>query len=183
MKATKGWIGASLALTLVFAAAPLPAQVLRGYDVKAAFLYNLITFTDWPSKAFTSTESPYVIGLVGEDPFGPALDLIVDGEKIKGRPLVVRRFERVESVHQCHILFISASESSRTAEILSRLEGLPVLTVSDMPGFAERGGAIGLTGEARVGLVINPTVIRASNFAVSSKLLRLAQLSKEGNAP
>ena len=95
----------------LLAALPVSAQVSREYDVKAAFLYNFITFTDWPAAAFSGPDSPYVIGVLGEDPFGAALDEIVKGEQIKGRPLVVRRFKRIEDVHHCHILFISSSET------------------------------------------------------------------------
>lgn len=161
------------------AVAPLPAQVSREYDVKAAFLYNFVTFTDWPADAFNSPDSPYVIGVLGTDPFGTALDEIVDGEQIKGRPLVVRRFARLEEAARCHILFISASETRRLKEILQRLKGQPVLTVGDLPGFAQAGGGIAFTATTQVGLVINQSALHQAHLAISSKLLRLAQLVPE----
>ncbi len=170
-----------LLLGLLFPAA-LPAQVSREYDVKAAFLYNFITFTDWPAEAFSSPESPYVIGVVGDDPFGRALDEIVNGERIKGRPLVVRRVGQVGEARRCHVLFVSASEARRVGDILRRLHGEPVLTVSDVPGFAQAGGAINFTTGDRVGLIINPSVLRSAKLVVSSKLLRLAQLIPEDAA-
>lgn len=144
--------------------------------MKAAFLYNFITFTDWPADAFASPESPYVIGVLGTDPFGKSLEEIIGSDRIKGRPLVVRRFQRVEDARRCHILFIASSEARRVADILPRLAGQPVLTVSDLPGFAEAGGAIGFTAQTRIGLIINPSVLHQANLVVSSKLLRLAQL-------
>lgn len=159
---------------------PLFAQVSREYDVKAAFLYNFITFTEWPAEAFSSPESPYVIGVVGDDPFGRALDEIVNGERIKGRPLVVRRVDQVGDARRCHVLFVSSSEARRMNDIIRRLQGLPVLTVADLPDFAESGGAINFTTGARIGLVINPAALRASRLTMSSKLLRLARLVHEG---
>src|SRR6187551_312193 len=98
--------------------AALPAQVSREYDVKAAFLYNFITFTEWPEEAFSTPASPYVIGVLGDDPFGRALDEIVNGERIKGRPLVVRRVDQVGDARRCHILFISNSESRRVNDVI-----------------------------------------------------------------
>ena len=67
--------GSRVALLVVLllglgAPASLRAQISREYDVKAAFLYNFITITEWPEEAFTTPESPYVIGVVGYDPFG-----------------------------------------------------------------------------------------------------------------
>jgi hypothetical protein len=117
-----------------------------------------------------------VIGVLGNDPFGPVLDQIVNGEKIKSRPLVVRRFRNIADIHHCHILFISASEEYRLPEILRWLRGQPVLTVADIPGFAEAGGDIGFLSGTRVKLVMNPVAIQSANLSVSSKLLRLAQL-------
>ena len=152
------------------------AQPSREYDVKAAFLYNFITFTDWPADAFSDASSPYVIGVLGDDPFGPVLDQIVTGEHIKSRPLVVRRFKNIADIHHCHILFICASEAYRLPEILRWLRDQPVLTVADMPGFAEAGGEIGFISGSRVRLIINPDALRSAHLSVSSKLLRLAQL-------
>jgi hypothetical protein len=178
------WLAAGLiVLGACAASSRANAQVSREYDLKAAFIYNFITFTEWPASAFHSSESPYVVGVVGQDPFGSALDVIVNGERIKGRPLVVRRFRRLDDLHNCHILFISTSESVRLTDTLRRLRGRPVLTVSDMPGFTAAGGAIGFTFTSKIGLNINPRAIRAANLVVSSKLLRLAQLTDGEEVP
>jgi hypothetical protein len=171
------WKAGALALIVAFlGAVSVPGQPSREYDVKAAFLYNFITFTDWPASAFGGPDSPYVIGVLGNDPFGMVLDQIVNGEKIKSRPLVVRRFRTLADIHHCHILFICASEEYRLPEILRWLRGQPVLTVADMPGFAEAGGDIGFISGPRVKFVMNPAAIQSGNLIVSSKLLRLAQL-------
>jgi hypothetical protein len=171
------WKAGALALIVAFlGAAAAPGQPSREYDVKAAFLYNFITFTDWPASAFGGPDSPYVIGVLGDDPFGAVLDQIVSGEKIKSRRLVVRRFKTLADIHHCHILFICASEEYRLPEILRWVQGQPVLTVADMPGFAEAGGDIAFVSGPRLKLVMNPVAIQSGNLAVSSKLLRLAQL-------
>lgn len=162
---------------------PVAGQASREYDVKAAFLFNFASFVEWPPEAFPSADSPFIIGVLGSDPFGRSLDEIVSGEQLHNRKLVVHRFSRVEDMHRCHILFISASESAELRTILDRLRGQPVLTVGDSPGFAEDGGAIGFATGRRISLVVNESTIRAANLTVSAKLLRLAQVIREGVRP
>ncbi len=176
--------GASLIAALVLLGSTrLLGDTSREYDVKAAFLYNFITFTDWPADDFTSPSSPYVIGIMGEDPFGPVIEQIVNGEQIKSRPLQVRRFKHLEDMQRVHILFLSSSESHHLPEVLRWLKGQPILTVSDIPGFAEAGGGIEFLSDTRIKLLINPSALREANLTVSSKLLRLAQLVPERRSP
>lgn len=161
-------------------AAPPADQKLQEYDVKAAFLYNFASFIEWPAGAFTRPDSPFVIGVLGNDPFGTILDELVKGEQVGSHPLILHRFNRIEDMNRCHILFISASETRRTREILRKLKGQPVLTVADIPGFAEGGGMIGFTADTRISLMMNQSALRAANLGVSAKLLRLAHLVTEG---
>ncbi|HWA08909.1 MAG TPA: YfiR family protein [Opitutaceae bacterium] len=174
----KRWRLACLPLAVaLLAAAPLRAEpALKEYDVKAAFLYNFATFTEWPAKTFPASDSPFVIGVLGDDPFGPILDQIVRGEKVGGHPLVVQRVRRVDEARSCQILFVSASESTRVGDILHKLRGYPILTVGETAGFAERGGAIGFVTGNNVRLVVNPQAAKEAGVVISAKILRLAQL-------
>ena len=61
--------------------------------VKAAYLYNFTKFVKWPDKAFENDEAPFVIGVLGKDPFGPILDNTVKGKKVAKRPIKTRRFD------------------------------------------------------------------------------------------
>ena len=80
--------------------------------------------------------------MLGPDPFGATLDEIVKGESIEGLSLVTRRIDRVEGADGCRILFISAMPKERLTMTLQTLQSKPVLTVSDMPDFCNRGGMI-----------------------------------------
>src|SRR5690348_13012564 len=93
-------------LALCLCLTPARAETSREYRLKAVFLYNFIQFTDWPTNAFESTDSPLVVGVLGTDPFGPFLDQTVRGEISHGHPIVVQRFRTVEEIKTCHILFI-----------------------------------------------------------------------------
>lgn len=158
----------------VHAAPPAPTE----YDIKAVFLLNFTRFIEWPvSDDEVAENQPIVIGVLGDDPFGPGLDQAVRGERVNNRPLVVKRMTRLDGSMNCAALFISRSERHRIGEILERLKGQPVLTVSDIPQFAEAGGMVGLVSEGgKIRLRINVEVAKASSLAISSKLLRPAQI-------
>jgi hypothetical protein len=145
------------------------------YQVKATFLYNFTQFTDWPDGAFSSTNAPIVIGIVGEDPFGSTLDDVVRGEVVRGHPLVVKRLRADEDLRSCHVLFISRSEKERHAAILTGLHGHPVLTVSETDRFLENGGVVNLLMvKDRVRFEINSSATDRAGLKISSKLLNLA---------
>lgn len=172
--------GATLAALLAL----LPLSRLSSQDphptadqVKAVFLFNFAQFVEWPDTAFAGPDAPLVIGILGGDPFGAYLDETVRGEMARGRPLVVRRFQRVEDVKNCHILFLSPSEKSRLEAILGSLKGRPILVVSDMPGFLRRGGMVGFAYERnRVRVRINPVAAAAAGLTISSKLLHAVEI-------
>ena len=90
-----------------FFAPRLRAQSFKEYDIKAAFLYHLANFVEWPAESFPAAETPFVIGVLGQDPFGKALDEIVQNEVVKDRKLVVQRFRQLDEIKVCHVLFIS----------------------------------------------------------------------------
>lgn len=160
----------------------LDAQVSREYDVKAVFLFNFVTFVEWPKGALADGK-PFVIGILGQDPFGATLDEVVAGEKVRQSPLQVRRCRSVEEARDCHIVFISSSEASRLPAILRQLGPLPVLTVGEMKQFAEGGGIIAFSTEDRVQLSVNAAAARRAGLSISSKLLRVAKVVEEKAAP
>jgi hypothetical protein len=163
------------ALALAPQEAPAQLAVSKEYQVKAAFLFNFAQFVEWPSTAFTDSGTPICIGILGEDPFGTALDETVRGEIIQNRKLIVQRSRRVKDLRDCHLVFISKSETARVAGILADLDPAPVLTVSEMEGFAQHGGIINLyLAGNKVRFEINPDAARRKGLKMSSELLKLA---------
>ena len=159
------------------------AQVSREYQLKAVFLYNFAQFTDWPASAFANDKAPIVIGIVGADPFGSALDATVHGETIDGRPLLVERYARPADIKPCHMLFISQSETRHVDEILKIVKGKPVLTVADTDGPATAGVMIRfVVANNKVHFRINAEAARSANLTLSSKLLHVAEVPPTGKA-
>ena len=160
-------------------AAPEPAQsqAKSEYALKAVFLYNFCRFIEWPKSEFASPNDPIIIAVIGDDPFGHLLEEAIHGETVRGRSIKIQRYRNSDSIGHCHLLFISQSESRRMDTILAAVSGKSVVTVGETDAFLDQGGMIALTAERnRIGLHINPSLLRAANLDVSSKLLRVAQV-------
>jgi hypothetical protein len=163
------------------AAAALPGHA-RGqealpseYQMKAAYLYNFAKFVEWPPATFPATNSPLVIGVLGEDPFDGSLDSTVQNKKIDGHPLLVRRLKTAAEAKSCQVLFINSAEKKRWPEISAALAGASVLTVSEnWDRFTDQGGMIELFMEnKRVNFDINNEAAKQAGLKISSKLLQL----------
>ena len=162
----------------VTAQKPLP----REFQIKAVFLFNFTQFVQWPSTAFATSNSPLVIGILGEDPFGSYLDETVNGEVVDNHPLVVERFATSEDIRDCHILFINLKEKDEIRRALDDLKSQPVLTISDADPFAKMGGMIGFfTENSRIRIRINVDRTDEENLIISSKLLSLAEIVSQKN--
>jgi len=159
----------------------LQAQTARSleYQVKAAFLLNFTKFVEWPVSAFADAGSPVRICVTGEDPFGPTLDRTLEGESVNGRRVEAARLSPDGNLRNCHVLFISRSERESIPQIISDLRGSNVLTVSEAPGFADRGGVIEFViEEGKVRFYINASAAEAAGLKLSSRLLRVASAVK-----
>ena len=164
---------ALLSMGLPVRAAVAPAE----YRVKAVFLFNFAQFVDWPSDAFTDPGQPFVIGILGKDPFGAELDAVVRGETVAQRSLAVERYDNIAQLHNCHILYIARSEIGHLPQILTALGGRSILTVSDADGDEQTGVMIRLVNRNNhVRLQIDVGAAKAGHLTISSKLLRPAEI-------
>jgi len=153
------------------------SQRAAEYQIKAAYIYNFAKFVNWPSKVFADASSPIVIGVLGEDPFGNTLEQTVKDKTVNGRKLQARRFDKINEVERCHILFVSSSEKMRLSRVLEQVRGSNVLTIGELGGFARQGGVIGFTMEGnKVGFEINIGAAKKAGLDVSSQLLKLAKV-------
>jgi hypothetical protein len=151
------------------------------YRIKAIFLLHFAHFVQWPAAAWGDPQAPLVIGVLGSDPFGGALDQAVLGEKLGTHPLLLQRYRRVQDIGACHILFISQSEAGQLDGILATLRGRSILTVGDTEAFAQRGGMICfVTVDQKIRLQINLAAAQAAALTIDSRLLRSAKIVVPG---
>jgi len=118
--------------------------------------------------------------VAGRAGLGGALEAI-DGKPVQGRNLRIKRAVRPDEIRSCHVLFVPESEEKSISELLRAAGALPVLTIGDVEGFAEGGGAIGFVSrDDRVQFEINPDAANRANLKISSQLLRLAIVVHDG---
>jgi hypothetical protein len=149
-------------------------QPSREYLIKAAILYNFAKFTRWPAESFESVDAPLHLCVFGIDPFRDTLATI-DGKRVGSRNLRTRLITDTTMIDGCHLLFVSASENERLAEVLAATNGAAVLTVADIPDFSRAGGIITLSiVEDRTRFDVNRLAADQAGLKLSAKLLRLA---------
>jgi hypothetical protein len=167
---------AALACALSFLAiSSAVAQAPSEYQVKAAYLYGFGRFVAWPAPGPSNDGTSFSICVLGDDPFGRLLDDVAAGGVLTGKPVRVVRLASDAPVLGCQMLFVSASEERRIDRVLGTIGALPVLTVSDAPRFAQRGGMIGFTlDNNRVRFVVNLEATQRAGLTLDSELLRVA---------
>ena len=151
--------------------APAWAMQPGEYQIKAAYLLNFARYVEWPAQRLPAG-APLRLCVLGRDPFGEALSGL-EGRQVNGHEVKPRVVDGVEMASDCHLVFITDSEERRVGLLLRGLVGRSVLTVSDIDGFAEAGGGIGLVvDEHRVRFDINLTSVQREGLRASSQLLR-----------
>jgi hypothetical protein len=180
------WLTALVIVGILFGVSGLPAQKSKPqeYEVKATYLYNFARFVQWPSSSAAAKSDSFAICVLGEDPFGRALDTIVAGESIDGKAALAKRVSKPQDAVSCRVLYISSSEDSRLKEVLAALDKSGVLTVSDIPQFSRRGGMIQfvLDGD-NVRFEVNRTIAENAGLTLSSELLKVAVTVRRNPQP
>jgi uncharacterized protein DUF4154 len=177
------------AVLTVLMVGAVPARALAVGDVvavsalKAAFLYNFAKFSEWPADVLVPGQR-LAMCVVGDAAVADALGETIKGHAIDGHELTVTVLKADESASGCHLLYVSAPETKRSAVLLLAARSLSVFTVSDADQFAESGGIAQLIVEnGRMRFAINLDAAQRVRVHLSSKLLALAKIVKDnGNA-
>jgi hypothetical protein len=164
-----------LCLLILFTGlAPVQAEEsTQEYQLKLAFMVNFARFITWPEGSFA--EHPQLtLCVLGKNPFGNALSG-VEGKKVGDRTLKAKQLDALGKELQCHLLFVSQSEATTLANLGSVLGHQPVVTVSDIPGFAVAGGSIEfVVKDDKLSFIINNSAMKDRGVQASSALLNLA---------
>lgn len=160
------------------------AAKFNEYEVKAAFLEKFTRFIDWPVGVhLEDVNKPFVIAVIGENPFADILEKMYSNLKIKNKRVIIRYISKVDEITDCNILFISESEKGRINQIISYTEKKPILTISDEISFSKKGILITLYVESsHISFEVNSNAVRNAGLYISSLLLNLSKaISKEDN--
>ena len=133
-----------LVMALILVPATGSCESLRNDKIKAGFTYRFILFSQWPETAFLANPTQFVIGIIGQSPFNGFFEQVLE-KPVDGRKLVIRQLTTLSSVEEfrtCQVIFVHDAKASTIPALLQKLDGAPVLTISDTPDFLEEGGMI-----------------------------------------
>jgi hypothetical protein len=140
----------------------------REFQLKTVYLFHFAELVEWPSSL------PLTICLQDSSPLSHYLPAL-EGQLIDGQPVHIR-LDQKPDLSGCRILFLSDIEAF-TSILNERAKAQHVLLVSDVEGFAEKGGMVQFTlRDNRLKLVINLTAVKQANLKFSSKLLRMSEI-------
>ncbi len=167
-------------LAFLLMALNMPVQAAEGntdigYQVKAAYLYKFCSFVEWPEGAIENAASPLVIGVMGADEVADALAHIVNGRKVQGHPISVRKLGPRSAVSSVHLLFAGRLEKSRLIDIFSELKGRPILTITDSDEAYALGGMINFSVvDDRMRFEVSLKPIEMSGIKISALMMAAA---------
>lgn len=156
---------------------PAFAQVSEN-TAKAVFVERFTRFVDWPEASrIADTSQPFVIAVIGDDPLRSTLEQVFAQRNVRNKHVLIRHVSRLAEIAGSHVLFISRSQEHALSDILAFTTDKPVLTVSDTPGFAERGVHINFyLVDDKLRFEVNEAAIEVSALSMSYLLLRVARI-------
>jgi hypothetical protein len=170
----------ALAVGITFAPGADPGQAMEEYRLKAVFVSSFAGFVEWPPDSLKNPSDPIVICVLGENPFGSALDQAASGKTVQDHKLQVRRVTDIRQAADCQILFVSSSERKHFRSILKDAPLTGLLTVGDVGNFTSEGGVIDMEVDGdRIQILINLAAAEQGRLRISSKLLSLARIVKK----
>lgn len=160
-----------LAVTLLMPLAA-GAQDVTAPELKAAFIYNFVKFTDWP--VVPPASEPFAICVMGDTAVGDALERLVKGREFSGRRIVALFLARPEQT--CRVLYVSGRSIDDAARAIAGLQDSPVLTISDVAGFTNSGGIAQFFFErGQLRFTIRVDAVKRSGLRMNATLLALGQ--------
>lgn len=152
------------------------------YQLKAAFIYNFIKFTRWPApKAAlnnnTTNGIPLRLAVIGNNDFNGKL-MALNGKLTAEHRIIFETLKEDatwDDIRSYQILFISFDNARQCLPTIMAVTGIPVLTISDTPGFAEQGGCIEFKiVNNKLRFIINRSAIERQGLKLSYKVYILA---------
>jgi hypothetical protein len=160
------------------------------HKIEALYLYNFLLFVEWPKTA-ASHSNTLKVAIYGDHHLYEALKPM-KGRMIRGKELVVDFLTKSEDLdNSCQVLFVGDGEKPRVRELLKKVHGKPVLTISHMGGFVHLGGMVGFknrtdlfeNGKKQKRFIINLSAVRESHLKIRSRLLRISDIFNNDTKP
>ena len=152
------------------------AEYAKEYELKGVCIIKFIDYIKWPDKSFGNNNNEFILGILGHNYFDNFFEHF-RGKQFKDNNFKIIYFDSVDEIGQPQILFISSSFKNNLENIFKELENKKILTIGDVPDFAEKGGIINLINkEGYISFEININALNRSEIKISSDLLGISKL-------
>ncbi|MDX8406311.1 MAG: YfiR family protein [Mariprofundus sp.] len=145
-------------------------------DLKAAYMFNFIRFTDWPEQAGAKRSAAITLQVLGDSAIMATMHSIAEKPVAQQIGLDVQSCVTATCIGQSSALFIGKEERDYQ-QLLAQLKGKPVLTISDIQGFAARGGMIEIRyQDTKLTFIVNLQAVERAGLYISAQLLQLGEI-------
>ena len=143
--------------------------------VKAAYLFRVLNYVEFPPHSGERAAAPYVVGVLEDEIVADDLAQQVAGKQVNGREVSVRRLAEGSALGGLDVLFIGRSQRTRLPAILKQLRSAPVLTVTETADALEQGSIMNFRiVDGHVRFEISLPAADKAGIRLSSRLLALA---------
>lgn len=165
-----GWLSALGVSLLVLVPPPLAAQPRDERAVRAAYVFNLTKYVEWPAE-----KNELLIGFEGNRVTGEFLQKMLDGKSSDSKPIRVVLFPSEEDLKKCSLLYVGDSTAKSIHAVLDRVGTRGLLTVGEEESFTQAGGMVGLVKVGdQIQIQVNLEATQRAGIKISSRLLNLA---------
>ena len=156
-------------LMMIVSFQPAWAQKEKYHSI---FIYNFSKYVKWPDA---QNSGKFVIGVFGASAIHKDLKVMATTKKVNGRSIEIRQINSTSDIQNCHILYLSASDSGKIKEIISKTQDQSILIVTDNPGLAKKGAAINFVNvDGKIKFELNQKNAESRGLKVAGTLASLA---------
>jgi hypothetical protein len=160
-------------------------------EFKAAWVKSIVQYATWPNA---NKKTPILIGVLGQSSRAvvEVLRTAIESDKglhVDDRPLRLMDLDPLIGdsdsasvagfLRMCDLVFFSADRHNDWIRIQPIIEDMPIITISELDGFARLGGLIELLPDPvknkRV-MVVNIDAMQRTGVSLSSKMLSLKSI-------
>jgi hypothetical protein len=142
------------------------------YKAYTLFVYNFMKYVEWPEA---QSKGDFVVGVLGDSPINKELSVLAASKKLKGRNIVIRKYDSPEQALDCHLLYVSAGKSSAVKNLNAQAKDKPILVVGEREGLAKKGASLSFVtlDDDELKFDINKKEIEQHQLKISSSLVNL----------
>ena len=113
---------------------------------QSLFIYNFSRYIKWPENM---SSGQFVIGVLGNSAVYDHLKEMADTKKkTQNMDIIVKRFNSINEIENCHILYVSNNFSTSIQAVSSSSATKSSLIITDKPGLAQKGATINFIEES-----------------------------------